>query len=467
MAKKSSDDERITRRALLEGGLGTAALLSLPEGWRRLLRDAFAPPRPYYDAALKAEKWIAKSAIHYPTGTAWPADPEHPLQISTDLYSGSAGVVLFYLELAAATGDREMLELAASGADYLIATLPPDAKQIDMVGAGLYVGAAGTAYALERVHAATGRAIYMEGAKRAMALVHGAQRAQATGADWNGANDVMVGNAGIGLAMLWAERALNDAQAREAAVQSGRYLVKVGIPELGGLKWELSPEVPRRYPNFSHGTGGVAYFLATLYLATKDKTFLDAAVAGAVYLDAISVATGPNGRKIFHHEPGGEQLFYMSWCHGAAGTARLYHQLGIATGDAKWKGYVPKLAQGVIDSGVPETHPDLSGYWNNISQCCGNSGVCEFFLAMYGMTKKKDHLTYAVRVANDALARATVDGDGLKWIQAENRISPKEVIAQTGMMQGAAGVGLAMLHLDAVINERPRTIVLPDVPWYS
>jgi hypothetical protein len=86
---------------------------------------------------------------------------------------------------------------------------------------------------------------------------------------------------------------------------------------------------------------------------------------------------------------------------------------------------------------------------------------------MYGMTKKKDHLTYAVRVANDALARATVDGDGLKWIQAENRISPKEVIAQTGMMQGAAGVGLAMLHLDGVINERPRTIVLPDVPWYS
>ena len=105
------------------------------------------------------------------------------------------------------------------------------------------------------------------------------------------------GNAGIGLAMLWAERALADPQAREAAVQSGRYLVKVGIPELGGLKWQLSPEVPRRYPNFSHGTAGVAYFLATLYLATKDKAFLDAAVAGAVYLDAISVATGPNGRR--------------------------------------------------------------------------------------------------------------------------------------------------------------------------
>jgi lantibiotic modifying enzyme len=267
--------------------------------------------------------------------------------------------------------------------------------------------------------------------------------------------------------MLWAERALGDAAAREAAVQSGRYLVKVGIPELGGLKWELSPEVPRRYPNFSHGTAGVAYFLATLYLATKDKAFLDAAVAGAVYLDAISVATGPDGRKIFHHEPGGEQLFYMAWCHGAAGTARLYHQLGIAAGDAKWKGYVPKLAQGVIDSGVPEQHPDLSGYWNNISQCCGNSGVCEFFLAMYGMTKKKDHLTYAIRVANDTMARATVDGDGLKWIQAENRISPTEVKAQTGMMQGAAGVGLAMLHLDGVINERPRSIVLPDVPAWS
>jgi hypothetical protein len=33
------------------------------------------------------------------------------------------------------------------------------------------------------------------------------------------------------------------------------------------------------------------------------------------------------------------------------------------------------------------------------------------------------------------------------------------------MMQGAAGVGLAMLHLDGVVVDRPRFIVLPDNPF--
>ena len=178
-------------------------------------------------------------------------------------------------------------------------------------------------------------------------------------------------------------------------------------------------------------------------------------------------ATGPSGRKVFHHEPGGEELFYLSWCHGPAGTARLYHQLGKATADAKYKNQVPRLAQGIVDSGVPEVHPDLSGYWNNISQCCGNAGVCEYFISMHALTQDKRHLAFAARVADDMLARGTADGDGMKWIQAENRISPQEVIAQTGLMQGAAGVGLALLHLDGATEGRARTVKLPDDPSWD
>lgn len=66
---------------------------------------------------------------------------------------------------------------------------------------------------------------------------------------------------------------------------------------------------------------------------------------------------------------------------------------------------------------------------------------------------------------DNALGRATYEGDGLKWIQAENRVSPDVVIAQTGMMQGAAGVGLALLHLNGAMTGRADRIVLPDNPW--
>ena len=45
------------------------------------------------------------------------------------------------------------------------------------------------------------------------------------------------------------------------------------------------------------------------------------ALAGAHYLEAVA-NTEDGGFKVFHHEPGGETLYYMSWCHGPAGTSR-------------------------------------------------------------------------------------------------------------------------------------------------
>ena len=165
-------------------------------------------------------------------------------------------------------------------------------------------------------------------------------------------------------------------------------------------------------------------------------------------------------------EPGGEQLFYLSWCHGPAGTARLYHRLAEVTGDTSWRAMLPRLAQGIVDSGVPDQHPDRSGYWNNISQCCGASGVAEFFIAMHAMTGDTRHLTFARRVMDDVVSRATADGAGLKWIQAEHRVRPELLVAQTGLMQGAAGVGLALLHLDGAMNRRAPLVALPDAPQW-
>ena len=62
-------------------------------------------------------------------------------------------------------------------------------------------------------------------------------------------------------------------------------------------------------------------------------------------------------------------------------------------------------------------------------------------------------------------ARATRDGDALKWVQAENRVSPDQVVAQTGFMQGAAGVGTVLLHLDAAERGRNWDVTFPDSPW--
>jgi lantibiotic modifying enzyme len=111
---------------------------------------------------------------------------------------------------------------------------------------------------------------------------------------------------------------------------------------------------------------------------------------------------------------------------------------------------------------VPKRSP---GFWNNVSQCCGNCGVSEFFLAMHRQGGDARHLEYAEAIGHDTLSRATAEADGLKWIQAEHRVRPELLVAQTGLMQGAAGVGLAMLHLDGAREGRKRLVVLPDDPF--
>jgi lantibiotic modifying enzyme len=238
--------------------------------------------------------------------------------------------------------------------------------------------------------------------------------------------------------------------------------MQVGQKADAGVKWPMAPNVKNLYPNFSHGTGGVGYFLATLYKSTRQRDLLDAALAGAKYLESVA-NTDRGGFKVFHHAPGGEDLYYLSWCHGPAGTSRFFHRLADVTRDDRWNTLVHRGARATIDAGVPEKQS--AGYWNNISQCCGNCGVGEYFLALQRAKPSAEYGDVIRRVAADTLRRGTADGGGMKWIQAENRVSPDAVVAQTGYMQGAAGVGSFYVHADLAAKKKVSPIVWPDSPF--
>lgn len=464
-SEPSQPDARLSRRDLLKAGLAASAAATLRPG---LLFCGPPEPslpapsdRPHLEVARRAERWIARSAIRSARGTAWPWDPTDPESVQLNLYTGMPGVVLFYLELFGATGEPAALDEAAAGAEYLAAALPGDDRVDD---AGLYTGLAGVAYTLAMTYRATRRASLDEATRRALELIHGAANPQGRGVMFNESTDIISGSAGIGLFLLWADEQLNDSAALDLAAAAGRRLIDLGAPDRGGLKWMIAPAVTRNYPNFSHGTAGISYFLASLYGATGEGEFLDAAQAGARYLQQLATPTANDGRMIFHSEPGNEQLYYLGWCHGPVGTARTFHRLAQLTGDADYRGYVQQLAQAIIDMKVPDRSP---GFWNNVSQCCGNAGVIEFFLALHNVTGEPRYLEFAERVAADTVQRATTDDGGLKWIQAEHRVRPDLLIAQTGLMQGAAGVGLAMLHLDGVSERRAPLVVLPDDPFWG
>ena len=150
-------------------------------------------------------------------------------------------------------------------------------------------------------------------------------------------------------------------------------------------------------------------------------------------------------------------------CHGPAGTARLFYRLYEITHDDSWSEWVERSARAVRSSGVPEKQ--TPGFWNNVSQCCGSAGVLDFFLSLYRTSGDPEYLAYAQRVAANTLQRATEDDRGLRWIQAEHRVQPELLIAQTGFMQGAAGIGSALLRLHLVERGKDVVIRLPDSPW--
>jgi len=452
----------IHRRELLKHGLAGSAMLLAPSPLLAAIQRMPAPQtpgRPWLAAALKAERWLAASAQVGRDGTAWPADPVNPKSVSTDLYTGMAGVVLFYLELHNATGDESALRMARGGADYLLASVPDEPGNTAM---GLYTGLAGTAVVLAHVHSATKDERYRIGVRRILSLISRSARATGSGVEWNDSTDIISGSAGIGLALLALRDHARDVLVQQLAAQAGDRLIERSERVDDGRTWRISPQMPRNYPNFSHGTAGVSCFLAALSAVSGNKGHLDASLAGERWLRSIATEAPNGGRMIYHSVPGNEQLFYLSWCHGPAGTARLYRTLAAVTRDAVWDDHVNRLALGIQQMKVPDRSP---GFWNNISQCCGNCGVSEFFVGMHRRTRDARHLSYAEEIGHDTLARATAEGDGFKWVQAEHRVRPELLVAQTGLMQGAAGVGLAMLHLDGAREGRKPLVRLPDDPF--
>lgn len=446
---------RTRREFLSQAALASAAVGLGPAVVHALQRTA----RPYREIAVRCAEWIDRSAQVKSTGLAWPADPLRAASVGLDYYNGMPGVVCFFANLYGATGDARWRERAQRGGEHLLVTVE---ESLDRVGDGLYTGLAGVAATFMALDAQNVGPEWNDNARKMASLLVRRAKSAGAGVEWSTSNDIISGTAGIGLFLLHAGRKWNDKASLDTALRAGRRLIAMGQPAEGGLMWFPAGASGRNYPNFSHGTSGVAYFLATLAEHSKDATFLDAARAGAGYLDAVATRR-KSMRAIFHVTGGGENRFYLSWCHGPVGTARLFYRLHQVTGEPRWREWIDELNAWLVDSGAPEKQSD--GYWNNISQCCGNVGIGQYCIDLTRQGKWTAAQALSDRVVANTMSRATDDQAGLRWVQAENRVSPEAVVAQTGFMQGAAGVGTFFLQLDALARGVTWPTPWPDTPF--
>lgn len=436
----------------------------------------------FLSAAFAAEAWMRNHELRTESGLAWPVAPEVSDDSSTGLYHGSCGGILFLLALHHATADDaaefHYMRDARLAADELIRQLPAGSDQ--QPECGLYTGLAGIGFTLQQVADATDEDKYMAAARDCLEIIkRSAQVIEQPGRTgdrpgavrWNDSTDIISGTAGIGLYLLNAAQQSGDPEALRLAVAAGEGLLQQAEQTPAGLSWKMSPGYVRDMPNFSHGTAGVAYFLCQLSQHSGDKRFLDAAIAGAEHLQSIANHEH-DGLCIYHHSPDGENLYYLGWCHGPPGTARLFYTLGKATGDQRWHDHVHAAARSVMKSGIPAQR--TAGFWNNSGMCCGDAGVAEFFLELSLVYDRPEYRAFALQLAEHVLlqairsdGQAATDDEQLRWRHAENRTQPDKLSAQTGYMQGSAGIGIMLLRMHAAQNGAGQPVRLPDAPYAS
>ncbi|MED7930798.1 lanthionine synthetase LanC family protein [Nonomuraea sp. LP-02] len=416
-------------------------------------------------AAILAGRWIRTAARDDAAGRTWAANPDARGRSAlaapepASLYAGSAGIVLFFLELAAATGHEAYLEDAAAGARRLAATWR---EQQDLT---LYHGLTGTVVALAEAGWALGDERLESAARDAAEHVVRSARPLPGGPGWTG-DPAQRGDGGIVLGLLRAATALGVPGHEEIAVEAGERIAGLAVP---GHRFGDCPDLPTDAvtPGFLAGTAGTAFLLARLYGVTGETRFLEAANRGAGFVREVSVLS-ERCALVPHHVPQGRGLHYLGFCSGSAGVARMFQELHRVTGEPGHLEWVERLAGGIVRSGVPERR--TPGFWNTACQCCGSAGLLELFTGLWAETGDATYLTYARGLARHLIGAATDHDDrGFRWYQAYRRLRPGEVSADTGYMVGAAGIGAALLHLDAALRPRQarRVILLPDNPFPS
>ena len=93
-------------------------------------------------------------------------------------------------------------------------------------------------------------------------------------------------------------------------------------------------------------------------------------------------------------------------------------------------------------SGIPRRL--RPGFWDNNGRCCGTAGVLA--LACDRIVEEGDDWTFADVLVDDRIARATVDGMGVRWSNYEHRATPPALAPRPGWAMGNAGIVRELLR---------------------
>lgn len=466
-----------SRRSFLKGVLAAAAAsYTLPALAVPTKMAAVQPGNELLHGAMEAARWVRASEMRTAQGKYWLPDPTHPSRElppaqSRSIRRGSAGILLFLLEMYSATGDPAYLDDAVSGARYLAATwqqMLHDSSVAPGTRLSFYDGLAGAGFALTQTWSYSKEEPLRQAADAITSYLSEAAVRDSDGVSWSETSSI-AGDSSVILYLLNAAQALQDPGYRKVAAQGADRLVALQTDGSADHSWSELPSRPvhsteRAYiPNFEYGTAGIAYTLARVYEDTEQADYLQAAREGAFRIERVACRQ-KDGVLTPYCVPDTMSNFQIGFSQGAAGTARLFYQLHKVTSDNAYFLMSEKLADGILGA-LKRPLTTLALEENALCQHSGKAGVMEFLLGMGKVTGDTRYTQAVNRIGRETIEEMDFHGHRSRWFDNYSHVPAPQDTWETGYSFGAAGIGSALLHSAMVEHTAWQPIVWPDNPF--
>jgi lantibiotic modifying enzyme len=424
------------------------------------------------DALKLAEdvgRWIASTAMVMDSGIAWPDDALHSDKISFDLASGVSGKVVYFIALYKATGKKQYLDFATKGADYLVSLLNSIDKIEGKRKTSLYSGISGIGVALMHINTEVPKLKYQKGLEKIIVQLESWSVLKDNKRHWSEQfNDLIFGDAGTILFLAHYGKAYDHKIAKEMSGQGGHFLISQSIKSKEGNYWLFRRDKKFNLPNFSHGTAGVSYVLATVGELLEDKALIKGAESGFKYLRSIAEIN--NKRVRIPYGWGADSwagLYDYGWAHGLSGVAAFLKRMQQTNID---KDYATKYLSMVKSSLLESNLPNLPAKpfrepSTTLDMRFGRASILS--LLSYWSIQDNNQAITNMRDAiySHIITTGKRSEDSIHWIVDVPEFMGGGKAAYTGIFHGAAGIGMAFLNMHSSQSGETRYMSLPDDPF--